>query len=278
MSKRLSKQNVPEEAASENLTTTDVAVSKQQPAVGSSNSEELPARTGESASAGQQPPEGSAESGTSAGAGAKAITTAVGELDPNDQKLVCNMLIEGATFEDVVDTFDERGGVRITLAAVQNYFQSHPDVQAKRARHMVKSAEDLLAALGKDPKSAEARLARAAFLTGYMKVRREGSVVSAKDAERVRMVRENVTLKRRLLIVQKQKALQALRFSEAKTHFIVLSQEKLREEILKLQQEANRRQAGEPMGPEMLQRIQQIYGLACQPLLGEESANDSAKA
>jgi hypothetical protein len=32
------------------------------------------------------------------------------------------------------------------------------------------------------------------------------------------------------------------------------------------------------MGPEMLQRIQQLYGLACQPLLYEESADASTKA
>jgi hypothetical protein len=58
----------------------------------------------------------------------------------------------------------------------------------------------------------------------------------------------------------------------------LLTQEKLREEVLKLQQEAKGHRAGEPMGPEMLQRIQQLYGLACQPLLYEESANAAAKA
>jgi hypothetical protein len=32
------------------------------------------------------------------------------------------------------------------------------------------------------------------------------------------------------------------------------------------------------MGPEMLQRIQQLYGLASQPLLCEENADAAAKA
>jgi hypothetical protein len=211
-------------------------------------------------------------------AGGRAFKTDVANLDDDLQDLVSKMLIEGSTFEDVVEAVDERGGDGITLSAVQNYFQGNLDIQAKRVRHLIRSAEALLGTVGKNPKSAEAQLARATFLTGYLRVRRDASLITPKDAEHSRMERENVSLKRRILVMQKEKAVQQLKYSHARTHLILLSQEKLKEEILKLQQEAKGHRAGEPMGPEMLQRIQQLYGLACQPLLCEESANGAAKA
>lgn len=145
-------------------------------------------------------------------------------------------------------------------------------------RRLIDNGEALLAAIGKDPKSAEARLAKATFLTGYLRVRRDASQITPKDAERVRVARENLSLRRRILIMQKEKAVQELKYSHARTRMILLTQEKLKEEILKLQQEAKGHRAGEPMGPEMLQKIQQLYGLACQPLFDEESAHASAKA
>jgi hypothetical protein len=58
---------------------------------------------------------------------------------------------------------------------------------------------------------------------------------------------------------------------------LVLTQQKLREEIGTLQQDAKRQQSGEPLGPAMLQRIQQIYGLTCQPVLNG-GRGDAAKA
>jgi hypothetical protein len=231
-----------------------------------------------SSAAAQQPAQGSAGSKNTVTAGGRTLKNDVGELHPKLKDLVSKLLIEGSTFEDVVEAVNERGGDRITLSAVQNYFQENLEVQAKRVRHLIESGEALLASVGKDPKSAEARLARATFLTGYLRVRRDAAQISPKDAEHVRMERENLSLKRRLLFVQKEKAVQALKYSDARMRLLLLTQEKLKEEILKLQQEAKGHRAGEPMGPEMLQRIQQLYGLASQPLLCEGSANVSAKA
>jgi hypothetical protein len=226
----------------------------------------------------QQPAQGSAGSQHTVKGAGRTFKNDVGHLDPDRQNLISRMLIEGSTFEDVVEAVNERGGDGITLSAVQNYFQGNLEIQAKRVRRLIESGEALLATVGKDPKSAEARLARATFLTGYLRVRRDASQISPKDAERVRVERENLSLKRRILVMQKEKAEQELKYSNARTRMILLTQEKLKEEILKLQQEAKGHRAGEPMGPEMLQKIQQLYGLACQPLLGEEGSNGSAKA
>lgn len=224
-----------------------------------------------------QPVEGSAGPEKGVTASGRKFVNDITELDKDLKDLVDKMLVEGATFEDVVEAVNDRGKEGTTLNAVQNYFQGHREVQTKRVRRLIENGEALLATIGKDPKSAEARLARATFLTGYLKVRRDGSQITPKDAERVRMESENLILKRRLLVMQKQKAEQELKYSHARTHMILLTQAKLKEEILKLQQEAKGHHAGEPMGPEMLHKIQQLYGLACQPLFDEESAHASAK-
>jgi hypothetical protein len=226
----------------------------------------------------QQPTEGSAGTEETKAAGARTYRTDVGQLHADQQGLVRQMLIDGATLEDVVEAVNEGGGDGITLNALQNFFQGSLEIQQKRVRRLIENAETLLASVDKDPKSAEARLARATFLTGYSRVRRNASLITPKDAERSRMERENLSLKQQILIIQRKKATQDLDYSRARTRLILLTQGKLQEEILKLQREVKAHRPGEPMGPEMLQRIQQLYGLACQPLLYEESADASTKA
>jgi hypothetical protein len=217
-------------------------------------------------------------SAASGGAEGRTIKNEVGDLSPDLQSLIRKMLVEGSTFENIVEAIDERGGDGITLNAVQNYFQGDLEIQKMRVRHAIESAEALLSTVGKDPRSAEARLARATFLTGYSRVHRDSASITPRDAERVRMDRENLTLKHQILIMRRKKAAQDLDYSRARTRLILLTQGKLQEEILKLQREVKAHRAGDPIGPEMLQRIQQLYGLACQPLLYEESANVPATA
>jgi hypothetical protein len=226
----------------------------------------------------QNPTERSAGSEKTPPSSGRTFLTDVKDLHLDVQKLVYKLLIEGSTFEDVVETINERGGDGITLNAVQNYFQGDAELQAKRVRHLIHSADALLSSVGKNPRSAEAQLARATFLTGYLRVRRDASLITPKEAEHNRMERENLSLKRKILVMQKEKAVQELKYSHARTRMILLSQEKLKEEILKLQQEAKGHRAGEPLGPEMLERIQQLYGLACQPLLCEENTHASTQA
>jgi hypothetical protein len=283
MKKRLPSQNAPSDAAADR-TLPDAPVDRtgdgetgNQTVPGGTASQTDPKTDSAPSASTPQPTEGSTGSEMIVASGSRSFKTNVENLGPDLQDLVCKMLTEGSTFEDVVETVNERGGDGITLNAVQNYFQGHLEVQAKRVRHLIKGAEALLATVGKNPKSAEAQLARATFLTGYLRVRRDASLITPKDAEHARMGRENLSLKRRILVMQKEKAVQELKYSHARTRMILLSQEKLKEEILKLQQEAKGQRAGEPMGPEMLQRIQQLYGLACQPLLHEEGTNASAK-
>jgi len=226
----------------------------------------------------QQPTEGSSSSEKTAQAGGTEVVNDVLELEKSEKDLVYKLLKEGSTFEDVVEAVNGRGGQCITLNAVKTYFQGNRMLQTQRARRQVEDAEALLASVDKDPESAEARLARATFLTGYSKVHRNASVVTPREAARYRMECENLGLKHQILMMQKQKAKQDLEYSRARTRLIEITQGKMQGDLLRLEREVRAHQIGDPLAPDILQRIQQLYGLACQPLFYEESANVAAKA
>jgi hypothetical protein len=226
----------------------------------------------------QQPTEGSAGTEKTVTAGERTFKNDVMDLDPEQRNLVTKLLKEGSTFEDVVEAVNARGGQCITLNAVKTYFQGNRMLQTQRARRQIEDAEALLASVDKDPKSAEARLARATFLTGYSRVHRNASVVTPREAARYRMECENLNLKHQILMMQRKKAKQDLEYSRARTRLIEITQGKMQGDLLRLERELSAHQIGDPLGPDILQRIQQLYGLACQPLLYEESANAAAKA
>jgi hypothetical protein len=206
---------------------------------------------------------GDAAPGKSEGLAADPVTA-----DSDTHSLIDKLLTEGSTFEDAVETANQRRDPTkpdITLNAVRSYFQGNPQLQARRVRYLVKTSESLLEGLG-DPESAEARLAKAAFLTGYLNLYKDVEPITPKEAEHARMERANLNLKHQLLVVQRDKARQALRYTEERIRFLVVTRKKMNEQIEMLQQDAKKQQAGEPLGPAMLQRIQQIYGLSCQPI------------
>jgi hypothetical protein len=211
-------------------------------------------------------------------AGVPEVVNEVLDLPPKQQDLVHKLLKEGSTFEDVVEAVNARGPKHITLNAVQTFFRGNRVLQTQRARRQVEDAEALLESVDKDPKSAEARLARATFLTGYSRVNRNASVVTPREAARYRLECENLNLKQRILMLQRKKAEQDLEYSRARTNLIQLTHAKMQGELLRLERELRAHHAGDPIGPEMLRRIQQLYGLACQPLLEEVSARGGAKA
>lgn len=208
----------------------------------------------------------------------RAYANDVTALDLSRQGLIRRMLVDGATFEDVVEAVNEREGEGVTLSAVQNYYRGNLMLQKLRVRRLIESAEALLSSAGKDPRSAEAQLAKATFLTGYSRVHRDAALITPRESERFRLERENVSLKHEILAIRKKKAMQDLEYSRARTRLIYLTQAKLQEDILKLQREVTSHHPGDPIPPEVLQRIQQIYGLVSRPLLYEESANAPANA
>jgi hypothetical protein len=221
----------------------------------------------------------SAGGGKTGKADSRKVVNDVLRLPEVAQEFVDKLLQEGSTFEDVVEAVNARGPEHITLNAVQTYFQGNRVLQTQRARRQVEDAEALLESVDKDPKSAEARLARATFLTGYSRVNRNASVVTPREAARYRLECDNLNLKHQILTLQRKKADQDLEYSKAKTALIKATGAKVQREILGLERELRARQAaGDPVGNDVLQKIQQLYGLACQPLLEEVVVSDVAKA
>ena len=198
-------------------------------------------------------------------------------IDPKVKPLVDKMLTEGVTFEDVVESLNAQGRERITLSTLKAYFQGNPELQTQRALRQVQDAETLLASIDKNPKSAEARLARATFLTGYSRVNRNASEVNPREAARYRLECENLKLKRDLLTMQKKKARQDLAYSKARTNLIEVTQGKVQGELWLLERELRAHHVGDPIGPQILEKIQQLYGLCSQPLLYEETVDALAK-
>jgi len=222
--------------------------------------------------------EGPAGAEMAATASGRTLVNDVRDLDTDLKNLVDKMLVEGSTFEDVVEGVNARGGQQITLNAVKTHFQGDRGLQTRRALRQVEDTEALLVSLGKDPKSAEARLARATFLTGYSRVNRNASVVTPREAARYRMECDNLNLKHQILMLQRTKAKQDLEYSRARTNLLQITQSKMKGEILRLERELQAHHAGDPIGPEVLQRIQQLYGLASHPLFYEESVDAAEKA
>ena len=267
MKKRLSDQNAPDGKAA-------IQAAPGKPPAPSDS------KTGTAHSASTPPPtEGSAGSEKTKTPDGAEVVNDVQDLDPGVRALVDKLLKEGLTFEDVVEGVNARGGKRITPNAVKTYYQGSRELQTQRALRQVEDAEALLRTLDKDPRSAEARLARATFLTGYSRVNRNASEVTPREAARYRMECENLNLKHQILVMQRKKAKQDLEYSQARTNLILITQSKMQGDILRLERELRARHAaGDPIGPEVLQRIQQLYGLACQPLIYEETVDAITKA
>ena len=188
------------------------------------------------------------------------------DLSGNPKQFIDDLLIEGATFEDVVESVAEKGDVRVTLQAVRNYFRSNLDLQKRRVLRQVEKAQELKKAFG-NPDSAEAELAEAMFLTGFMGVTRKSAELNLKDAETVRMGRENLRLRNQVLRLRERKLEQDEDFNRARTNVMLKKLEILQLNINQLKSVMASESKQNKLGPETLQKIQEIYGIAALPTI-----------
>jgi len=198
--------------------------------------------------------------------------TDVNSLPPDMQQLIEQMLTEGATFEDVVQTVNERHAEGVTLTAVQNFFRSNLALQKQRILHQVDSVETLKAALDKDPDSAEGRLAAAALFHGYLGLHRKSALITPKDAARDRLQRRNLDLQNQLLVMKKEKSSLDLKFSRERIRLLRAQVSKAGKQLYQLECQLREHRGPQALGPEAFQKIQEIYGIFSQtrPLLREE--------
>lgn len=199
----------------------------------------------------------------SLGAGARPDrerATDVAALDAALQELVREMLVEGATFEDVAEAVDERPGPGVTLGAVKHYFRSRLDVQQERVRRQVEVAQALKAAIG-DPETAEGKLAEALLLAGLQAVNRQGALVSVKDAERDRLLRENLRVDQRLLRHRERESLRRQKLLEKRLEYEIQRIRMMRQKLGKVQDSVRADRDGMKLSHEAYRQIQEIYGL-----------------
>lgn len=193
----------------------------------------------------------------------------VAALSPAMQELVNKLLVEGATFEDVVETVAEQGEDTITLRAVANHFHGNLELQKQRVRHQVDTANELKKSLG-NPETAEGQLAEAAFLTGYLRLNRKSAELDLNRAEKSRLERENLRLKQWVWRLKGQKLLTDRSLNKARIRTELARGKILKEQWGQLHKMAQ--EAGDPreIGPQLVQKIQEIYGIATLPSLPAE--------
>jgi len=205
----------------------------------------------------------------------RTIHADVANLPADLRHLVEQMLVDGATFEDVVEAVDARGGDGITLSAVENFFRGNLALQQERVRRQVETAQALKKALGKSG-SSQARLAEAALLTGLLRLSRKGSEINFRDVMRARAERSNLHLKQQLLRLQVRKAVQDHELNRARIRAEQARWRLTKARIIELRRSLQTE--GKPAGlsPETLQKIQEIYGLVTLPTAPAAGPNPSS--
>ncbi len=181
------------------------------------------------------------------------------------RELAERMLIEGATFEDVYEAVNERG-VPVTLQAIQNFYRGDLGLQKRRIEFQLERAQILTKALS-DPDSADAQLAYAAMLTGLQSLQRKDTGMSLRDAVRSTLERRNIMLKRDLLRMRIAREEEEKRFRKTRLHAELLKLRLTRTKLGQLQREMQKQSKNGTLGPETMEKIQEIYGLLQIPVI-----------
>ncbi|TAM79170.1 MAG: hypothetical protein EPN47_19370 [Acidobacteria bacterium] len=195
--------------------------------------------------------------------------TDVLKLPAGLRELVERMLVEGATFEDVCDSVNERG-VPLTLQAIQNRYRGDLDLQKRRIEFQVERARALTEALG-DPESSDAQLAYAAMLTGLQSLNRKDGTLSLKEAVKGSMERRNLLLKRDLLRMQIAREEQEKGFRRTRLYAEMLKVRLTKAKLAQLQQELKKHENSSTLGRVAMEKIQEIYGLLQIPVIPKDA-------
>lgn len=194
------------------------------------------------------------------------------QLPEKLKKLVHDLLVEGAPFEDVVGTVADTGEATITQRAIEHYFRSTPEVQADRITYQTRVADKLVKAL-RDPKSTEAKLARSVLVMGLSGLNRGGETNRVKHA--MQMIKEQRDERFKEADSQRKEA--KLEFEEQEFQIRVKSlQTKLQLatfQLDRLRDSIEKKGKGKALGPEILQQINEIYGIVTTPGSDEMSGD-----
>lgn len=204
---------------------------------------------------------------------AKKIVNKVDELPEEAHRTLRDMLVAGATFEDAAESVNDLGGDTITVRAVEKYFRSDLRVQTERIRRQLETARALKESLT-DPQSAQAELAEAVLITGLLGLRKQEETSRLQRAVRVKDQHENQRLKTETLRLKLKKFDLDKRLLDARLSSEMAKLELLRAKVFQLKQAADRESQDHSLGPETIQRIQEIYGIASTGPSGEAAGSE----
>jgi hypothetical protein len=196
-----------------------------------------------------------------------------------DPKRECirEMLIEGATFEDIVETVNAGKGPTVTQMMVESYFRRNLEVQKERVRRQIERAEEIKKSMG-NPETAEGRLASAAFLTGFMRLTRKTAEIDLQGAEAARMRRENLELERQVLHMRKQKQEKDIEYMKAHIRHEWTKLKVLREKLRQMEATFDKLRRGDKLDNATLAKIREIYGIISEPFLPPQLAGENPES
>lgn len=217
-------------------------------------------------------------------AGGQVTQTDVGRLPDYLQKLVKRLLVQGATFQDVVDAVQETPGDGITLQAVQDYFRRDLDIQQERIKRQVAGAKALREAAGiklnpEDQKLAgEIGVLDAVILTGLMRLNRDQIEMDANDARHEKLVRQNLELKRQTLRMERMRKEEYCQRERVKARAELARARLLEGKLKVLLKGLKPVEQTQRLSPQAYQQIQEVYGLIKAPIIVEARAEGREKA
>ncbi|MBZ5565881.1 MAG: hypothetical protein LAP13_26110 [Acidobacteriia bacterium] len=184
----------------------------------------------------------------------------VSKLPAEMRTLVDEMLVDGATFEDVAEAVQERGGIRLALRAVQRYFRSNPALQQQRIKHQLETAQALKEAVG-NPESAQKDLVDAVLLTGLMRVNRRDVELTAQNAVVDHYRRQNLRIRENQNRIRMQKLRLDKQYINSRLETEKNKQDAIKAKLAEMQLLMETRNGRKELGAEALKKIQEIYGL-----------------
>jgi hypothetical protein len=193
----------------------------------------------------------------------------VKELPEDLRELVGVMLTEGATFEDVYEAVNERGGPTLTLQAIQNFYRGSVDLQKRRIQFQLERARQLRESFA-HPESAEAQLASAAILTGLQSLNRRGAQMTLRDFIRARLERENLMLKQDLLRLKVAREAEDQRLRRTKFQAELIKWQHAKIKLGQLRRQLTEEGKNKLLGPEAMEKIKEIYGLLRIPVVARD--------
>lgn len=195
------------------------------------------------------------------------------------RKDVEDLLTAGLAVEDIVEAVIAKGGPEIPEGAILAHFRTRPELQARRVKQTVAGTAEMREALG-NPQADHTlvELANSALMIGYMGLtKKRGASITIKDAEVVRLARQNLKLRRRVLRMKELNEKRAhevhwrrIRYEDVKYQTAVERLKQLRRGLRTLMEEGK-------LDAGTLERIREIYGIIRQPYTLENTEEAPAQ-